>query len=258
MKALLHPDERRARITEHLRRAEFASLEDLVRQVEASVSTVRRDLLALEQSGEIRRTHGGARLAAPKVEEFAFHRRNTENVSAKDRIGATCAGLIANRQSLILDAGSTVYHVATFLEEKEPQIFTNSLAVANLFSSSGQVEVLMSGGLLYPRLGVLVGPLAERAFAEIHADVAIMGASGISEDGIYNSHALLIGMQRAMLKAARKVIFCLDHTKFGKKSMARLCGLDEIHVVVTDDRAPPDELEKLRAAGIEVLIAQEG
>lgn len=251
----MHSEERRARLAEYLRQAEFASLEELVRQVDASVSTVRRDLMALEDAGAIRRTHGGARLAGGKVEEFSFTRLNTREVEEKERIGEACAALIGMRQSLILDAGSTVFHVANHLEQKEPQIFTNSLPVANRFASSKEVEVVISGGVVYPRLGVLVGPLAERAFSEMHADVAIMGGSGITEDGIYNSHALLIGLQRTMIRAARKVIFCLDHSKFGRKSMSHLCRLDEIHAVVTDERAPADLVEMLRAANIEVVIA---
>jgi DeoR family transcriptional regulator, fructose operon transcriptional repressor len=255
VRAALHAEERRSRIADYLRQAEFASLEELVRQVDASVSTVRRDLIALEEAGSLRRTHGGAKLLAPKAEDEAGGTGRGENPEEKDQIGRACAERVGQRQSLILDAGSTVCRVASFLEQKQPQIFTNSLPVANLFAASNQVEVLMSGGILYPRLGVLVGPLAERAFSEVHADVAIMGGSGICEDGVYNSHALLISIQRTMLAAARKVIFCLDHTKFGRKSMSRLCGLSEIHMVITDAKAPADQVEMLRQAGVEVVLA---
>ncbi len=257
MKTVMHSEARRARLAAHLRLTEFASLGELVREAGTSVSTLRRDLLALESSGLIKRTHGGARLAVPRAEEFTFNRLSTANVREKEAIAAECAKLVGTRQSLILDSGSTVHQVAVFLERKQPQIFTNSLPVANLFSSSTHVEVLLSGGTVYPRLGVLVGPLAERAFSEIHADIAIMGGSGICEDGIFNSHALLIGIQRAMLAAAGKIIFCLDHTKFGRKSMSRLCGLEEIHMVVTDRATPPAQIEMLRDAGVEVVIAGE-
>lgn len=253
----MQAEERRTRIADYLRRREFASLEELARDVGASTSTVRRDLIALESSGGFRRTHGGARLTSPKGEDFIFTTSRTREAREKEKMAAVCAELIGNRRSLILDAGSTVFRVAGHLEQKEPQIFTNSLPVANLFASSNQAEVIISGGVVYPRLGVLVGPLAERAFAEIHADVAIMGGSGITGDGIYNSHALLIGIQRAMLAAAERVIFCLDHTKFGRKSMARVCGLEEVDCVVTDFRAPADLVEELRHRGIEVIVAEE-
>ena len=67
---------------------------------------------------------------------------------------------------MILDAGTTVYHVARYLESKAPQIITNSLPVANLFASANRLEVVVSGGVIYPRLGVLVGPLAVEAFSK--------------------------------------------------------------------------------------------
>src|SRR6202012_3877860 len=115
---------------------------------------------------------------------------------------------------------------------------------------------MVSGGIIYPRLGVLVGPLAVDAFSKIHADVAIMSGGGITLEGITNSHALLIDIQQAMIRAAGKVIFCLDHTKFGRRSVAHLCDLDVIDVVVTDGAAPPELVRALRNKGVEVIVSE--
>jgi DeoR/GlpR family transcriptional regulator of sugar metabolism len=156
---------------------------------------------------------------------------------------------------VILDAGTTVYHVARHLGDKAPQVLTNSLPVANLFASANQVEVIIAGGVIYPRLGVLVGPSTVEAFSRMRADVAIMSAGGITLEGITNSHALLIDIQRAMLKAAQKIIFCLDHTKFGRLSVSPLCGLDMVDAIVTDHQAPPELVGRLRESGVEVVLA---
>ena len=248
-------EERKHRIEGYLQRVEFASLEELSRHVNASVSTVRRDLTTLEATGNLRRTHGGARIVIPKSDEFAFSARDTHELAEKEAIGRACAELIGRNQSVILDAGTTVYHVARHLEEKTPQIMTNSLPVANLFASANQVEVILSGGVIYPRLGVLVGPLTVEAFSKMRADVAIMGAGGITLEGITNSHTLLIDIQRAMLKAAQKVVLCLDHTKFGRQSFSLLCGLDMVDAIVTDSLAPPELVAGLRERGVEVIVA---
>jgi DeoR/GlpR family transcriptional regulator of sugar metabolism len=148
-----------------------------------------------------------------------------------------------------------VYHVAQHLEEKAPQIVTNSLPVANLFASANKVEVIMSGGVIYPRLGVLVGPMTVEAFLKMRADVAVMGGGGITLEGITNSHALLIDIQRAMLKAAQKIIFCLDHSKFGRQSVSPLCGLDMVDAIVTDSQAPAELVAALRQRGVTVVVA---
>jgi len=218
---------------------------------------VRRDLTILETGGTVQRTHGGARVVNVRSDEFTFSARDTHQLDQKEAIGRACAELIAPNQSVILDAGTTVYHVARYLESKAPQIITNSLPVANLFASANRVEVVVSGGVIYPRLGVLVGPQAVEAFSKIHADVAIMSAGGISEEGVTNSHGLLIDIQLAMIEAAQKVIFCFDHTKLGRQSVSPLCGLDCIDAIVTDHGAPADLVQALRNRKVEVIVAPE-
>ena len=251
----MQAEERQHRIEEFLYKVEFASLEELARHVNASLSTVRRDLTVLEAGGILRRTHGGARVFNPRSDEFIFSARDTHQLAEKEAIGRASADLIRPHQSLIVDAGTTTYHVARHLEHKTIQIITNSLPVANLFASASRVEVIVSGGVIYPRLGVLVGPLAVESFSKIHADVAIMSAGGITLEGITNSHGLLIEIQRAMIRAAQKVVFCLDHTKFGRQSVSPLCDLSCLDTIVTDSNAPSELVEALRARDLELIVA---
>ena len=249
-------EERQKRIEDHLLKVEFASLEELSELVDTSVSTVRRDVILLETKGIVRRTHGGARLVNPKSDEFTFNTRDTHQLSEKELIGRACAELIQPNLPLIIDAGTTCYHVARYLEPKAPQVFTNSLPVANLFAAANKLEVVVSGGVIYPRLGVLVGPLAVEAFQKIRADVAIMSCGGITAEGISNSHGLLIDIQRAMIHAARRVIFCIDSSKFGRQSISQLCDLDAIDIVVTDKPVPAEIAKALRKAEVEIVVAQ--
>jgi DeoR family transcriptional regulator, fructose operon transcriptional repressor len=252
----MQPEARQKRIQDYLNRVEFASLEELAREVEASVSTVRRDIAALESAGGLRRMHGGARLVNPPSDEFAFTARDTHQLEEKEAIGRACAELIRPNQTVIIDAGTTAYHVAKHLESKMPQIITNSLPVANYFAAANRVELILSGGVIYPRLGVLVGPLAVEAFSKIHADVAVMSAGGITLEGISNSHGLLIEIQLAMIRAAQRVIFCFDSTKLGRRSVSPLCGLERIHTIVSDWGAPEELVRSLRERGLEVVIAE--
>ncbi|HVT71753.1 MAG TPA: DeoR/GlpR family DNA-binding transcription regulator [Lacunisphaera sp.] len=255
----MQAEERQAKLEAYLQKAEFASLEELARHVGASVSTVRRDLATLEKRSQLRRTHGGARsLQQPKSDEFVFNVRDTHQIAEKDAIGEACAALVSPGQNVIIDSGTTCFHVAKRLGDKVAQIITNSLPVANLFSASNRHEVHLSGGVLYPRLGVLVGPHAVDTFARMHVDVAILSGSGIAEEGIYNSHALLVDIQRAMMAGAAKVIFCLDHTKFGRRSTFFLADFADVDVVVTDAAAPAPLVDALRAKGLEVIVAPGG
>lgn len=251
----MQAEERQHRIEAYLQRVEFASLEDLAKYVGASTSTVRRDLTLLEAAGSLRRTHGGARVAVPRTDEFAFSARDTHQLMEKEMIGRACAELIRAGETVIVDAGTTTYHAARYLENKTLQIVTNSLPVANHFASTQRVEVVVSGGVIYPRLGVLVGPLAVEAFSKLHADVAIMSAGGVTLEGVTNSHGLLIEIQRAMINAAQRVILCLDHTKLGRQSVSSLCDLECLDTIVTDSGAPAELVEALRARDVKVVVA---
>ena len=90
----MQAEERQARIADYLQKVEFASLDELSELVDASTSTVRRDLTLLETKGVLRRTHGGARLLNPPSEEFIFTARDTHQLAEKEAIGRACADLI--------------------------------------------------------------------------------------------------------------------------------------------------------------------
>src|SRR5258708_8657968 len=148
----VQPEARQYRISEYLQKVEFASLEEIARQVDASVSTVRRDLSLLETSGTVRRTHGGARILSPKTDEFTFSARDTHQLAEKEAIDRACAELILPNQSVIIHAVTTVYHFARHLESKAPQITTNSLPDSNLFTSSNTLDAVHSHDPLYQPL----------------------------------------------------------------------------------------------------------
>ena len=251
----MQSEERQKRIEVHLGKVEFASLDALSELVDTSISTVRRDLDILESQGILKRTHGGARLINSKSDEFTFSTRDTHQLDEKEAIGKACAEFISANQTIIVDTGTTCFHVAKYLEAKTPHIITNSLPVANLFSSAGKMEVVVSGGVIYPKLGVLVGPLAVAAFGQVHADVAIMSCGGLTPEGITNSHGLLIEIQLAMMQAAGRVILCVDHTKFGRQSISRLCGLEAIDTIITNILPPVEMQAALEKAGVELIVA---
>jgi DeoR/GlpR family transcriptional regulator of sugar metabolism len=121
----MQPEERQHHIEAYLQQVEFASLEELAKHVGASVSTVRRDLTLLEAGGALRRTHGGARVAAPRSDELVFSARDNHQLTEKEMIGRACAELIQPRETVIVDAGTTVCHVARHLAWTTPSSVGN-------------------------------------------------------------------------------------------------------------------------------------
>src|SRR5688572_17848022 len=157
--------ERQTRLLDILRRRRTAMLEDLARELEVSASTIRRDLEQLESRGLVERTHGGAVYrgegSGAGQPSPALTERMQERVEEKTRIGRYAASQVQPQMTVLLDGGSTAVFAARQITARPIQIVTNSLAVANTFSEDDEgVELIMIGGSLYPRTGVMVGPIA--------------------------------------------------------------------------------------------------
>jgi DeoR/GlpR family transcriptional regulator of sugar metabolism len=247
--------ERLLRLRGVFEREEFADLATLRRLLRTSESTVRRDLQALEKEGVVRRVHGGA-LAVPKGEPgYDFAGQARRMAGAKARIARVAASLVEDGQMAILDGGSTVAAVARDLVSRSLHVLTNSLPIAGVLEHARHVELTLTGGTLYRRLGVLLGPLCEQMLGAVSADVLVMGTGGVTEAGFANNNALVVGSERRMIEVSRKVVIVADHTKFGRGGMIPLAPLTAAHVVVSDRELGEPWREMLRSRGIPLLLA---
>ncbi len=228
-------------IERFIREHKYADLQTLAAKFSGSLSTVRRALDALESRGVVRRHHGGASLVETDAvaQEYDFIARDQRHPEEKFAIASLVAALVKPGMTVILDGGSTTYAVARLLAEKRLQIITNSLPVASLFSDIGSAETIVTGGNIYSRLGVLVGPLCEQSFDQTHADLAILGGAGITENGIWNHNALIVAAQRKMIGAAERTVFALDESKFGRKALSLTSPFDARFTIVTNPRPAP-------------------
>ena len=212
-------------------------------------------MIELEQKGVLRRVHGGAISLQARDEVMDFSHLSGSCHEEKTRIGQAAAALVEDGQSVILGGGSTVAEVARCLSERPIQIVTNSIPVAQVFWDSKQAEVILTGGYLYPRLGVQLGPICEKMLHNVSADILIMGIRGITEAGISDSNSLIVESLRAMIRAVRKVVIVADHTKFGRDALIRVASLDEIHQVVSDKELPRNFQRMLKAHNVASLLA---
>jgi DeoR/GlpR family transcriptional regulator of sugar metabolism len=246
--------ERLRYIQDALSRQDFVSLEDLCAGLGSSRATVRRDLIELESSHNIRRVHGGAMTTSSREEALDYKRLSVSCQEEKILIGRAAADLVQDGQTIVLGGGSTVAEVARCLLDRPIQIITNSIPVAQIFWECRQTEVTLTGGYLYPRLGIQFGPICERMLHSISADVAILGIRGITADGISDTSALVVESIRAMMRCAHRVAIVADHTKFGRKAMIHVADLAEIDQIISDRGLAPEQREWLDERGVNYLL----
>jgi DeoR family transcriptional regulator, fructose operon transcriptional repressor len=247
--------QRIAKVQELFAKEEFVNFEDLCHKFDASKSSIRRDLIELEARGVLRRVHGGAISLQMRDEVLDFNRLSVSFHDEKARIGKKAASLVQNGQTVILGGGSSVVEVARNLSDKPIQVVTNSIPVAQVFWESKQVEVTLTGGYLYPRLGVQLGPICERMLHTVSADILIMGIMGVTKSGLSDTNSLIVESIRAMIKCARKVVIVADRSKFGRDAMIHVADLAEIDQVITDSALDQENQQMLKENGVECVLA---
>ena len=246
--------QRLLKVQEIFSKQEFINLDELCRIFNASKSSIRRDLIDLEGKGVLRRVHGGAISLQTRDEIMDFGHLSGTSHDEKIRIGKMASSLVEDGQTIILGGGSSVVEVAKRLCNKSVQVVTNSIPVAQVFWDTKQVEVTLTGGYLYPRLGVQLGPICENMLNHVSADSVIMGIRGITAAGISDSNSLIVESIRAMIKAARKVIIVADHSKFGHDAMMHVADLTEIDQIISDRNLKPEFQQMLGKHNVECIL----
>jgi len=171
---------RREAIIDLLHEQGEVSVSELSKLSGVSSMTIRRDLEVLEKDGVLLRVHGGAISLASRGYAPPFTVRSNHGVEAKRRIGEAAAAMLAERETVILDVGSTALAVANALQERRNlTVRTPSLHAANVLSRSPGIRLMLTGGTLAPGELSMVGDQAEEAFSRLRFDTFVMPGKGI-------------------------------------------------------------------------------
>jgi len=234
-------EERRQKVIDLVSERGFIALGDLAKELQASESTIRRDLDYLDQQGFVKRTHGGAVFQGGEHVLPALEERAQRELEEKRQIAQAAAARIKDGDAILLDGGTTTLEVARLLVGRPLQIVTNSLPIANLFASSRETDLVILGGYVYPKTGVALGPSTVRMMDDVHVQQTILSVGGITAKGLFNSNLLLVETERAMMRCADEVIVVADRTKIGRQALAFLCELREIDTLIVDAGITPQQ-----------------
>jgi DeoR/GlpR family transcriptional regulator of sugar metabolism len=191
--------------------------------------------------------------------ELLFNARALANAPMKRRLGMRVAETLERAATIFIGIGSTAEQFAMFLPASDERtVITGSLPVASLLGTRQARVVVLGGSVLNDDLAC-VGPVAAATVRRYHADVAVLGAAGVSAaNGITELADAAAEIQRLMIEQSARLTVVADGSKIGATTMATVAPASVIHTLVTDAGAPPDELRALSALGIEVVALDGG
>ncbi len=230
---------RQAEILEIIRIQGQVTVLNLADHFEVSPMTIRRDMLLLEQEGELTRTHGGAVLSQMGVVEFAFKEKAKTCSNEKKAIAEKIAPMLEPGMKILLDTGTTTLEVAKAISGMRGlTVLTPSLAIASVLYANEDMELVILGGTARKGNPDLTGWLTEENIKEFRVDLAIVGADGVNQEGLYTSDGNIARVVQLMLSCAQHSICAIDHTKFERTSFVKCASWKDIDHLVTDSGVP--------------------
>jgi len=249
-------EERRQHILSLIQKNGRVLVDELSSALDLSKITIRKDLDYLQSKDLIVRTHGGALPAhAGALSDPTIQEKKELHHEEKVKIAKAAAAMVSEGQCIILDSGTTTTEIArAILSFRNLTVITNALNIAADLARS-DFEIIMIGGTLRKNSLSVVGPLAEDVLKEMHADIVFMGVDGFDiEIGLTTPNVLEARVNRAMAKAAQKVVAVCDSSKFNHRSLSLIVDTSSIDHVITDSKLGADDIKSIRDAGIEVTI----
>jgi DeoR/GlpR family transcriptional regulator of sugar metabolism len=253
----LFVEERRRVILEQLKQFGRVSVRALSETLNVSAVTIRQDLRALEETGLLERTYGGAVRKiqdSSALPELSFEIRKNREQQAKQVIGAMAATLIRDGYSIALDASTTASAIVPHLKNLgKMTIVTNSLIIAQNFLDTPQVQVLLPGGRLRRDSVSLVG--RSEALPDINLNIGFFGARGISTiGGVSETDVDEVAMKQAMMARCITKVIVADGSKWGQVATYTFATPQQIQRIITTDDAPIELVEEFRGLGVLVDI----
>ncbi len=252
--------ERRNLILEQLQREKRVVVSELSASFGVSEETIRRDLEKLSEDGYVVKTYGGAVLNEDNYVEMPFVIRKNTNVAEKQAIGKLIAGMVQDGEKIIIDASSTSVFATRYLKNKNNlTLITNSVEVLIELSDVQDFHVISTGGTLKVGTLSLTGAQVNKSFSSYNVDTAIFSCRGIDKTaGITDSSEVNAYIKQALLSAAKRKVLAIDHTKFDKRALVKICNNDEITHIVTDECPSEEWLDCLRAHNIACIYPKVG
>lgn len=238
-------EERKIHILNKLNEQKSATIDELSKIFKVSASTIRRDLSSMENSGLVKRTHGGVILVDTVKSNLSYSDKATKNYDLKLAIAKKAASLIQDNQIIALNTSTITTLLAGNLKAKNLTVVTNSLSVLNVLKDRSDYKLIALGGVFMPSSQSYEGPTTISQINSLHFDTVFYGVNGIDlEFGISSTSEIDASGKLAMIKRSNNNYVLCENLKFDKCSLFKISNLDYCTGIITDELIDSDTVKK--------------
>jgi DeoR/GlpR family transcriptional regulator of sugar metabolism len=247
---------RRRSITDAVMAEGSLRIEDIAERFGISLMTAHRDLDDLASRGILRKARGIASAAPTSLNESSDLYRSSRQSPEKNALALAAMRFVEPGQAIFLDDSTTVLQMARYLPSKVPlTVITNSLTVMSELKGVRDLNLLGLGGQYYAWCNAFMGRMTTHEISQLRADTLFMSMSAITDDIAFHQFLEIVDTKRAMFESASRRVLLVDHTKFDRRALHAFAPLGHFDVVIVDDGTPALHLDRMRAKGINVVVA---
>lgn len=208
---------------------------ELASELEVSVETIRRDLKVLDESGDLVRIHGGAINKEYQDVGTSFNNRASHNLQEKRTLVEGVLEHLYEGAVIGLDASSSSWLVAESIPNMHCTVVTNSLNNIGALTGKDNINVICLGGIYSNKYKSFYGIISNNTLGDMTLDVSVMSCVGFDkESGVWDSNEFNYEIKKMLVKSSRKNILVADKSKYGKRSLMKICDFSEVDVLVTN------------------------
>lgn len=254
--SMINIAERHKFILSKLHEKGYVNVLELCKELDVSGVTIRKDLKLLEDKALLYRSHGGATVQNPYTIDKSVNEKESIRKEEKNLIAQTAAALIVPNDAIIIASGTSVLSLAKNIHPKgKLTVITGALNVALELLRRPEIEVIQLGGHLRNSSTSVTGPYAEKILEDFSCSKLFLGVDGIDlEFGLTTTNIMEAHLNQKMMATAQKTVVLADSSKFGKRGFGRICGLEDIDEVITDNGISEHVVKRMEDLGVKVTV----
>lgn len=208
-------------------------LQELVDQLQASESTIRRDLVQLEEMKLLKRVHGGASLLQRKGLEPTTMEKQYKARAEKQLIAKLAASFIVKNDCIYLDAGTTTAEMIPYLNDKNITVLTNGLMhIPKLIEL--EIKTVLVGGMIKFSTNAIIGSNAVQFLNEYRFDKCFLGMNGIHQElGFTTPDPEEALLKKMALRLSNETYVLADSSKLNEATFAKVADVSDA-IILTD------------------------